>query len=50
MFYFEKLMVFLVVGSIPALSVSERSLNATFTFPDNIKLAQLMLDYFGKFV
>ena len=49
-FSLRRLMVFLVVGSIPALSVSERSLNAAFTFPDNIKLAQLMLDYFGKFV
>ena len=26
-------MVCVVVGSIPALSVSERSLNAAFTFP-----------------
>ena len=31
-------MVCLLVGGIQALSVSERSLNAVFTFPDNIKL------------
>ena len=35
-------MIYLVVGSIPALSVSERSLNATVTFPDNIKLLNFL--------
>ena len=32
-FSLRRSMVCVVVGSIPALSVSERSLNAAFTFP-----------------
>ena len=35
-------MVCLLVGSIPALSVSERSLKAAFIFPDNIKLLKFL--------
>ena len=35
-------MVCVAVGNIPALSVSERSLYAAFTFPDNIKLVSFL--------
>ena len=37
-FSLRRLMVSLLVRSIPALSASERSLKAAFTFPDNLKL------------
>ena len=41
-FSLRKSMVCLLVGSIPALSVSERSLKAAFIFPDNIKLLKFL--------
>ena len=42
MFLFDKINDFFSSWSIPALPVSERSLNAAFNFTDNIKLLNFL--------